>query len=194
VSRLAHLRRCFLGLVLVLGSSTRAARAQLRIAPYAAGALGISDIRTLFRIQTNPPTAGTFAQHSRSMLVGIGLGVEFGRHFAADARVRSTLGIGQPFRVLTLGPALRWGQGRQLQVRAGLGKVQGFQAVDCVASPSSCFSHYTSEWANGFDLAAAVDFPAGRRWSIGPELWWAQSVDGATRYRSMGLGAHLRYR
>src|SRR3990167_1052914 len=131
-------------LILVLGPGIRVAQAQFPIAPYAAGALGISDVRTRYSSQTSPPTGNVFAEHSGNVLAAVNAGIGFGHHFAADAGFRSAIGIGQPFRVLTLGPAVRWGHRVQVHVRGGLGRVQGFQGLTCVASPSSC-PRYTSE-------------------------------------------------
>lgn len=183
----------WLGLVLALAAATRVAHAQLRIAPYAAGALGVSDVRTSLPVQTNPPTVSVYHDHNGSLLSAVNLGVEFGSHVAVEAAFRSSVGIGVPFRVLTLGPSVRWGQRVQVSLRGGLGRVQGFQGVSCVASAPGC-PRYTNEWRSGFDLAAGVDFPSGGRWSIGPVVWWAQSTSSATRYRSLGLGARVGYR
>ena len=179
-------------LVFVLGLSFGEAQAQVRIIPYAAAALGVSDLRTRIRIQTSPPSVNFAATHSNNLLAAVNLGLGIGHHFAVDAGLRSTVGIRQPFRVLSFGPAVRWGQRAQVQLRAGLGRVQGFQEVICVASSSRC-PRYDSEWANGFDLSAGLSFRSGARWSIGPDVWWAQSTGGGTQYGSLGLGAHVRY-
>jgi hypothetical protein len=180
-------------LVLVLRPTIKVAQAQVRIAAYAAGALGISDIRTRIPIQTNPPTANSFAEHSSNVLAAMTVGLQLGHHFALDAGLRSTVEIGVPFRVLSFGPAVRWGQRVRVHVRGSVARVQGFQGVSCVATTSSC-PRYASEWLNGFDLEAGVDVRSRGRWTTGPVLWWAQSTGGTTQYRSLGMGARVRYR
>ncbi len=179
-------------LVFVLGHSINEAQAQARIAPYATATLGVSDLRTRIRIQTSPPTSNFAATHSKNILAAVNVGIAISDHFAVDASLRSTLEIRQPFRALTVGPTVQWGQRAQVHIRGGLGRVQGFQAVDCVTVSFSC-PRYDSEWANGFDLSVGIDFRSGTRWSIGPAIWWAQSTGGGTQYRSMGLGARVRY-
>lgn len=108
-------------LVLFLGHGISTAQAHFPIAPYLAGALGGSDVRTRIPVQTSPPTVASFAEHNGNVLGAITVGITtFGPHFAADAALRSTLEIGQPFRVLTLGPAVRWGQRVQVHLRGAL--------------------------------------------------------------------------
>jgi len=184
--------RRLLCLVFVLGPGIRQALAQVRIVPYAAASLGVSDLRTRVPIQTSPPTTNFAATHSTNLLAAVNVGIGIGDYLALDASLRSTVEIRQPFRALTFGPAVRWGQRAQVHVRGGLGRVQESQAVSCVTSSSACPS-YVSEWANGVDLSAGVDFRSGTRWSIGPTVWWAQSIGGGTQSRSLGLGAQVRY-
>ena len=183
----------WLHLILVLTFKASVAQAQVRISPYAAGALGVSDLRTRFPFQTSPPTGNFVTDHFTNVLAAVNIGLQVGPHFAVDAGLRSTLEIGQPFRVLTLGPAVRWGQRAQIHLRGGLGRVQGFQSIACVTATSSC-PRYTSEWLNGFDVSAGVDFRSGTRWSLGPVAWWAQSTTGSIQYGSIGLGVQLRHR
>jgi len=180
-------------LCLMLGTSSSLAHAQLRIAPFVTGTLGVTDLRNRIRIQTSPPTTNVAATHSGNILAAVSAGLAFGEHIAADLTVRSSVEIRQPFRAFTLGGAIRWGTQSQLYVRAGFGGVHGFEAVDCTASASSC-GPYDSEWTAGFDLSAGLNLRGDKRWSIGPVLWWAQSMGSDTQYRSLGLGVQLRYR
>lgn len=182
-----------LGLVFVLGPGLNPARAQTGRSPYVAVGLGAGDVATRISVQTSPPTGNAYVEHDRNLLAVLHLGIPFGPHFAADAGVRSTFGVGQPIRVLTLGPAIRWGGRVQLHLRGGVGGVEGFMGVAC-ADPSSSCQQYATEWLSGFDLGVGVDLRWGRSWKIGPAAWWAQSTGGTTRYRSMGLGVQLRYR
>lgn len=179
-------------LVLVVGAWIRVAHAQSRVSPYAAAALGVSDVRTQFP-WGGPGMGEHRAQHGVNVLAAANVGIELGGHLGADASVRSSVGIGKPLRAVTLGPAVRWGRRVQAHVRGGLGRVERFEGVLCVDFGSSC-PDYTSEWTTGFDLSAGVDFLAGGRWIVGPEVWWVQSTGGTVQHRSMGIGARVRYR
>ena len=183
-------------LALMLGPGIGGAQAQITIAPYVTGVLGVSQTQERIPIQTIPPTSNSYATHYWNVLATINVGIEFGPNFAVDASFRSSVGIGQPFRALTLGPSSRWGQRVQIHFRGGLGRVQGSRAVAaCIGILGSpCPRYSISEWATGFDLGAGVDFRRGTRWSIGPVVWWAQTAGGTFQYRSIGLGAHVRYR
>ena len=175
--------------LLLLAFAPCLAPAQLRVAPYLAGSLGISDIRTRISVQTSPPSSDFATTHAANALAAINIGLEFGGHLAADAGLRSHLLIGHPFRAVTVGPVARLGS---LFFRGGLGRVQGFEAVAC-GGTASC-SSYDSEWTTGFEVSAGMDFRTRSDWTVGPVLWWAQSTNSATQYRSIGLGAFVRFR
>lgn len=168
------------------------ATAQIAVKGYAAGTLGISDVSHRIFVQTSPPTDRMVTDHRRSLIASLSVGAEFSKHAALDAIFRSGIGIGRPFRVLTLGPAATVGENTRVRARAGIGRVQGFQAVDCVASAAPC-PRYVSEWVTGIDVTVGVEFRRGSRWTLGPSFWWAESTDSTT-YRSLGVGVLLRYR
>lgn len=175
---------------ILLMVASGASQAQVRVAPYAAATLGITDLRTRVPIQTSPPSKNFAATHSQNILAGVNLGVAIGNHVTIDASLRSTLGIRQPFRVLTAGVGLEGGRRARAQIRGGLGWVQGFEAVTCIDG-GDCAP--PSEWRAGLDLSAGINFPAGARWHLGPQVWWAQSLGSGKQYRSAGLGLRIGY-
>jgi hypothetical protein len=181
----------FLLLVLLTGVGPDSAEAQVRVMPYAAGTLGFTDIGHRLFVGTSPSTEFVVRDHGKSILASLNVGARLGNHFALDAGLRTWIGIARPFRVLTVGPAISLGRRAKIGLRAGLGRLQGFHALDCLAFSGSC-PRYRTEWVGGFDLAGNVEFPLGPRWSLGPTLWWAQSTE-RTQYRSLGLGAMVQY-
>lgn len=160
------------------------AAAQDHIAPYAAASLGIGDVAMLFTHTT---------ANSINVLASGAVGIRLSEHLAIDAGIRTSLGLegASPFRALSLGPVLRLGD--RAFVRGGLGRIRGSDEIICVGSGPSCPRRYVHEWKHGFEVSAGIDLRHRRAWAIGPVAWWAQSTGDGVRYRSIGLGAQIRF-
>jgi hypothetical protein len=170
----------------LLSGTASMAHAQVSMTPYAYGTMGISATRTEIPVQTQPPTITSYADTFGSAMAAANAGVLLGRYIGVDAGLRSTFGIGRPFRAINLGARLQHGQ---MYTRFGVGRVQGFTEVSCVSSP--CPSH-VSEWTNGFDFEAGVVAWRGSL-NVGPTVWWSQSTGSDKEYRSVGIGVGVHF-
>jgi len=178
-------------LLVLLGTLTTYTGELAGQTPYAVAGLGIGRQSHRFPIQTNPPTDSYAVSSTTNVLAAGGLGVRVSDHFGIDLSLRSTVEFGLPFRAISVGPTIRWAQHPRVSVRGGLGRIQGSEAVVCVNSTSSCPA-YRSEWLSGFEVSVGLEFRQAAKWSLGPAIWWAQSIGGKTQYRSLGLGAQIR--
>lgn len=179
----------FLG---ALGACTGVASAQSPVTLYAGAALGLGSQQYRFPVETSPPTRSHATSSTSNVLAAGAIGVSIGGHLGVDATLRSTLEAGHPFRAISVGPTISWGSERRVSIRAGLGWIQGSEAVMCLDPQISCHG-YISEWVRGFDVSIGVDLRRGSRWAAGPSVWWAQSTGSDSQYRSLGLALQVRF-
>lgn len=166
-------------ITVAIAGSASMAHGQISIAPYAEGAIGMSATRTQI-------PSGDYAHTLPSVMAAANVGILLDSSFGIDAGVRSTFGIGRPFRIITMGARIR---ARQMTARIGVGRLEGFDHVGCITADCPM---YRSEWTNGLDLEVGMAFRRGG-FDFGPMVWLAQSIDGINNnYRSIGIGIEVR--
>lgn len=173
-------------LLAALGGTFRPSLVLESPSPRASASLGLHSRHTTYHSRA----VGDVTNRDAAVLANLSLGTRVARRVASDVSLRTTLGTGVPFRALTLGVSVLSNPPRGVYFRLGAGAVQGYEPWICVAEGTAgppC-SGYSAEWKFGLDVSAGLQLLTHATWSVGPTIWYAQSLGGFAEYGSAGLG------
>lgn len=163
--------------------------AQSPVSAYVAVAIGVGDQQRRIAAPT-----GHSSVSSSNILGTAAAGLILGKGLAVDAMFRTTLGFTEmtPFRAVSVGPTFHLGGRPSVHLRAGFGRIRGSDTIVCIDNSRSC-PDFVHEWSSGLDLSVSAEFRVAGRTSVGPSVWWVQSIEGGTRHRSLGVGVQVRF-